>query len=439
MKKNIRKVNLISAKFSNHFSFDKEQKIFFTQDTKYSTIDDKWNLIKQGKNKILPVTIFYGANASGKSNLMLLFHQLKDFLKNSKKVSSKLRGYHPFALNDENKEKSSLLEFEFLLDEDIVCYSLLFNSSAILSERLYLNKKTLYQKNKNKISFNDKKLSEYVINEVQDTIKRKKDVLVLELLAIKECEPYVSIYDVFDNSFMSFESMRSNKDLLEELYNRKERWDKISKWLQSADLGVSHFEIEKRETPPEKKKLEKLVFEKLQSIPQFQVLENVFESMPENSYEYRLQFYHTGENGKEYPLPSGVESDGTMAFFNILVRLYPAFLNGGLFFADEIDSSLHPLLVKVLIQAFNNPRINKGGAQLICTTHNSNLLKKDVLRRDEVWFIEKDATGHSSVYPLSQFTNIRNNVDFEKWYLQGRFGGIPLGINIKDFEKLMEE
>ena len=258
------------------------------------------------------------------------------------------------------------------------------------------------------------------------------------MLAIKECEPYIHIYNVFKNSFIRFESLRNNNELLEELYQDKESWLKISQWLQSADFGISRFEIEKRETPAEKRQLKKLFLEKLQSIPQFQISEDEMEDANESLYEYILKFYHKGENGKEYPLSPGVESSGTLVFFDMLVKLYPAFLNGGLLF-DEIDSSLHPLLVKLLIQAFNNPKINKGGAQLICTTHNSNLLKKDILTRDEVWLVEKDVEGHSNVYPLSQFTNIRNNIDFEKWYLQGRFGGVPLLLDITDLEELMKE
>lgn len=439
MKKNNNKVNLISIAFSNHYSFDKEQKIFFVQDTKYSTSNENWNLIECGPNKILPVTIFYGANASGKSNLISVFHKVKAFLNNSKKVSSKLRGYHPFALNEKSKKESSLLELELTVDGDIVLYSLLFNADTILSETLSLNKKKLYKKDRETVSITDHTVSEYVVNEVKDTILRKKDVLILELLAIKECEPYINIYNIFKNSFIRFESLRNNNELLEELYRNKESWLKISQWLQSADFGISRFEIEKREKPSEKRQLERLVFEKLQSIPQFQLSEDKLEDVNESLYEYILKFYHKGEDGKEYPLSPGVESSGTLVFFDMLVKLYPAFLNGGLLFDDEIDSSLHPLLVKLLIQAFNNPKINKGGAQLICTTHNSNLLKKDILTRDEVWLVEKDVEGHSSVYPLSQFTNIRNNIDFEKWYLQGRFGGVPLLLDITDLEELMKE
>ena len=439
MKKNNNKINLISIAFSNHYSFDKKQKIFFVPDTKYSTSNENWNLIKRGSNKILPVTVFYGANASGKTNLISVFHKLKAFLNNSKKVSSKLRGYRPFALNEKSKKESSLLELELSVNNDIVSYSLLFDANTILSETLSLNKKKIYKKDKGSVVISDHTVSEYVINEVKDTISRKKDVLILELLAIKECEPYINIYNVFKNSFIRFESLQDNKELLEELYQNKESWVKISEWLQSADFGISHFEIEKREISAEKRQLKKLFLEKLQTIPQIRISEDEVEDTNESIYEYILKFYHKGEDGKEYPLSLGVESRGTLIFFDMLVKLYPAFLNGGLLFDDEIDSSLHPLLVKFLIQAFNNPKINKGGAQLICTTHNSNLLKKDVLTRDEVWLVEKDLEGHSSVYPLSQFTNIRNNIDFEKWYLQGRFGGVPLLLDITDLEELMKE
>ena len=435
MKKNT-KINLISVTFSNHYSFEKKQKIFFERDTKYPQ-RDAWKLIKRGKKEILPVTVFYGANASGKSNLMLIFNKLRPFFKNSEKVSSRLQGFRPFRLNKIAPKSESFLEFELAVGNQVILYSLLFNASEILEEKLRLDETLLYEKNRTDIHLKDDKLSKFVKLELGDTLKRKKDVLVLELLAIKECQPYVDLYDIFQNSFTHFESVDKNTKLKEMLYADRKMCEKISQWLRSADIGISHFEVERRIVPDEKRKLQKEIFDKLKTIPELNISNEPDDGYGEQ-YEYDLKFYHRGENNQEYPFGVYVESRGTVVFLGMLVKLCSAFVEGGLFFMDEIDCSLHPLLVKVLIQAFNNPKINKGGAQLICTTHDINLLKKDVLRRDEIWFIEKDLSGHSIAYPLSQFNDVRNNVDYDKGYLEGRFGGIPLLGKLADFEKLME-
>ena len=133
---------------------------------------------------------------------------------------------------------------------------------------------------------------------------------------------------------------------------------------------------------------------------------------------------HRGANQEEAEFPLAEESAGTAALFSLLVPALSALESGGTLFIDELDSSLHPLLALELVRLFNDEKRNPFGAQLIFNTHDTNLLDRSVLRRDQVWFTEKDSTGASHLYSLTDFKP-RRNENFKRGYLQGRYGAIP--------------
>lgn len=119
------------------------------------------------------------------------------------------------------------------------------------------------------------------------------------------------------------------------------------------------------------------------------------------------------------------ESLGTQAMFNFAPVLYDILKNGRVLIVDEIDKSLHPLIVRYIVSLFADSSSNKHGAQLICNTHDTNLLDLDLLRRDEIWFTERDPqTGSTSLYPLTDYSP-RKGENIENGYLVGRYGAIP--------------
>ena len=152
---------------------------------------------------------------------------------------------------------------------------------------------------------------------------------------------------------------------------------------------------------------------------------------------YNIQFEHKGINHEKYLLPIIDESYGTSQYFRYLTLFTPAFLNGGIFVIDEFDENLHPMMLAKLVEMFNNPNINIAGAQLIFTTHNTSILKSNILKRDEIWFVEKNEEGCSEVYPLTEFKAIREGFNYEKGYLEGRFGAIPYLGDIKELEAIL--
>jgi len=138
--------------------------------------------------------------------------------------------------------------------------------------------------------------------------------------------------------------------------------------------------------------------------------------------------------GKIVPLAITEESDGTRRLIHLIPALHRLRSSSAVYFIDEIDRSLHPILVRSFLESFLKS-CGGGPRQIIVTTHESNLLDQDLLRRDEIWFAEKDREGMTHLYSLMDF-KVRNDLELRKHYLQGRFGAIPYMGNV---ESLMPE
>jgi AAA15 family ATPase/GTPase len=137
------------------------------------------------------------------------------------------------------------------------------------------------------------------------------------------------------------------------------------------------------------------------------------------------------------------ESTGTQRLFALAAPVLDVLRDGRVLIIDELDSSLHPLLVRQLIGMFHNSRINKNKAQLVFSTHDTSLLDQSIFRRDQVWFTEKDSDQATNLYPLTDFSP-RKNEALEKGYLMGRYGAVPFfkeipSLLIDEYEKSSEK
>ena len=151
--------------------------------------------------------------------------------------------------------------------------------------------------------------------------------------------------------------------------------------------------------------------------------------LPQKQRDVKIRMMHevtkNEGNMKNYELNLNNESSGTQILFSFAPILKDVFENGKILVIDEIERSLHPSLVEMIIKFFHNPKINKGNAQLIFNTHDTNLLSLDIFRRDQIWFAEKDPKkGATDLYPLDDFS-VRKNENIQKGYLNGRYGAIP--------------
>ncbi|RMF70164.1 MAG: ATP-binding protein [Alphaproteobacteria bacterium] len=152
--------------------------------------------------------------------------------------------------------------------------------------------------------------------------------------------------------------------------------------------------------------------------------EEIGEEVDEPDEFQILQFAHHGKGGRKVFFEIEDESDGTLRLLTLLDPVFTALETGGSVIIDELEASLHTEAASAILRLFLSKKTNPHGAQLIATTHNTNLLNTEELRRDMVWFVEKDEEGASHLYPLSDFRT-RKEWNIERGYLQGRFGAIP--------------
>ena len=189
-------------------------------------------------------------------------------------------------------------------------------------------------------------------------------------------------------------------------------------FLQKADFNIEDYQISQIDVPGEF----------LTAIPEF-----ITKTLPDKPKAYQVLFKH--KNSDNY-LSIDEESLGTQMIFAFIPFLADSLKNKKVLIIDELDKSLHSFLVQYIVEIFNDAEINKNGSQLIFNTHDTNLLDLNILRRDQIWFTEKNSeTGESDLYSLSDFS-VRKQENVEKGYMLGRYGAVPF---IKNDFNLWEE
>ena len=188
------------------------------------------------------------------------------------------------------------------------------------------------------------------------------------------------------------------------------------KFLEKADLNIKGYKVTQ----------EKLTDDQINTMPD--IIRPFFLT---NAPVYIVNTTHI-TNGEKYDFDISEESLGTQAIFSFIPVIKDVIDNGKVLFVDELDRSLHPFIVKYIVELFNDPDLNYKNAQLIFNTHDTNLLDLELLRRDQIWFTEKNPTdGVSVLYPLDDFS-VRKSENVEKGYLLGRYGAVPFLINSFD-------
>lgn len=360
-------------------------------------------------NKILKTSLIYGPNASGKSTLLDGFNLIRTKILTSTNSEAKMH-YNPFLLSEDNN-KPSFFEVIFSLDKKTFRYSFSFDKERIIKEELVKILKSgeeklyLIRKNQDIKLYLDFKKSRDVITKTKENVlflsaaEQWANKLAMEIVSgFKE----VNILKGFnDDSYGSYTINSFNKNL--------EFKEKLIDYLKKADFCIEGGEVKKVRLP-EKLKI------------QLSGFENVPEEINTIFFEHK-KFSLEGKQIGIHRFNIGEESLGTRKFFNILGPVIDTLEKGKILFVDEFDSSLHPYLTKFIISLFENQ--NPNNAQLIVTTHDTSLLADKELNKEQFWFTEKDYFGAGKLFSLAEFKIMRNDVDFSKRYLEGRFGAVP--------------
>lgn len=399
---------LIRFSFKNFKSFKNENCL----DMEATSLKEhEYNVAKTENGEYLKVSAIYGANASGKTNVLQAFDYMKKriLVSDDSKKNSPIdeENIYSFMINND----PIALEVEILAKNNkIYKYGFEVLKDKIISEWLFekrVNKfYAIFERENNNVSMKPNKISELV------NIDERTLFLNIYSKIDRNNEDFSNVYDWFVNSTYldlgnpNFERFINNRVSLKILSNENYKKE-LLKFIKTFDSGIEGIK-----TTPDS-----------------------IEAVKSNNGIIDIEVIHKGENGELKALPFYLESNGTRKMFHLFDFFMDALKNGMVLFVDELDAKLHPLLTRYIINLFHNSDTNKGNGQLIYSTHDTVNLNKETFRRDEIWFAEKDKDGISEIYALSDYIleddknagkKVRNDATYNKDYLTGRYGAIPV-------------
>jgi len=406
----------------------KEKQILSLEATPDDSLD--YNLIDcrdkaEKKYRLLKSIVLYGANASGKSNVLDALMAFKGLVLNSHKNQKGDKLNHdPYKFDQDYKEKPTEFEITFIQNDIKFDYGLTYDRDKVIDEYLYYYPKgrrsqIFERKNTDEYKFNKDKKDQKMIEE-----RTKKNTLYLSTSTQFNYEKTSDAFEWFQKTLHGIgpgEHPGLREFTLKSIKEDGNFRKKVQKALKTADFGISDVKGETRKVP----------LDKIEEIP------SGVKDLETEAGELKWLEIKTIHKLDEIEgsLPLFKESEGTRRFFSLIGPILKALEHGEVLIIDELDTKLHHLLNKFIIKLFHDPEENSNDAQLIFTTHNTNLLDQDLFRRDQVWFTERDPkTASTDLYSLVEYSP-RKDKDIEKGYLVGRYGGIPF---LRD-EKILED
>jgi len=377
-----------------------------------------------GLQKMLRSAVIYGPNAAGKSNLFRALHFMQSFVLESHSLQEgQTIKTVPFALNEHSKNEPSEFEIFFLQDNVRYQYGFAANRMRVTKEWLLAfpegKAQRWYEREYDATEDKDKWYfgSKFSGRRQLWQEATRKNALFLSTAIQLNNEQLKPVFSWFQNKLVSIlPGTPINLKFSIDQCASAEGTLRIMDFMNSADIGISGIEVKKIPIPPMKSEM--LPPDMPQPIKEKILLEMQGKELPD------IQFLHKMDTGESVPFRFSDESDGTKRLFAFAGPWLDVLAKGRILFVDELGTSLHPLMVRFLLGLIQNQEINRYNAQLIFTTHDTSVLDTDILRRDQIWFVEKDPKQASRLYPLSDFKP-RQGEALEKGYLKGRYGALP--------------
>ncbi len=427
---------LIDYRFSNFRSF-KEMTSLSMIAGRQTTLND--NLIREYDLRVVPSAVIYGANASGKSNIIMSLAVMKDIVLSGSLESNipnlKNLELYPFAY--QSSEKPMKFEIDFIYGEkrlefgfEVQVSTFKKETRSIVSEFLtYIDKSgqktNIYTREQNKIKISKDKKALSIIEFDEKLLKQfekkiNENIDETELFLSRAFKSTISneladmVLDFFKEELVvvsDFTLKKTNLTFSLEDSPKKDffAWNKIlDGFVKNADFGPQGIAFKSNKTEDKESSSMELV----------------------SIYKY---------HDENIVIPAELmESRGTLKLVDFAIPFEKLFKSGGVFVLDEFDAAIHPELIKGILALFNDSELNKAGAQLIFTTHNPIYLNNKIFRRDQIRFVEKDADSYESViYSLADFgaEEVRNDHNYLINYFKGNYGALPF----IDFSKLLKQ
>lgn len=421
---------LLQFNFKNYKSFKDDT---FLDLTATKITDFSNHVVQVANERVLPVAAIFGANASGKSNVQEAFRYMSTYVIDSlnyggdetstKKKKTEFFKPTPFLFDATSKNAESSFEVFFIDSEEngakTYNYGFTVNNSGVCEEWLNYKAKSsrgvykrIFYRNGTEYDFSGLPAK----SKENLRIALEKETLVVSLGAKLKIPKLKFIRDWFlNNDFADFgtpiENFFLSQLIPEGFADDKSIQNKVIDFFSTFDASIIGFNVEK------------------------------IKGDGEDEERLKIDAVHKMvDSDKTVSIPLQHESAGTLKMFALYPMLQDVLTTGGVLFIDELNARLHPLLVRTFIITFLDPTINTKHAQLVFTSHDSWQLNGSMLRRDEIWFTEKDSNGISNLYSLADFVDedgakIRKDENYEKNYLLGKYGAIP---TLKHFDMFME-
>jgi len=404
---------LIEFTVGNHLSF-KDKKTLSLEASSIKEFEE--NTFKVTNYNLLKSAVVYGANSSGKSNLLKSFITMQSIVIKSAQMSSTDKiDVKPFLLNTETEIMPSYFEILILIGAERYRYGFEADETMIYSEWLFQRtsktERPLFYRDKNKIE-----VTKYFSEGVGIEEKTRENALFLS--AVDQWNGKISkkIIRWFSNQIFFFSGLvhEHRRNITIEYY--KELNNDVSDFISQFNLGFNDFKFDKNN--------QNSAFHTL--FPDVQTRHNKYDKQGKITGEHWFDLYTQ-------------ESSGTNKIFDFSGVIMAGLEIGATIIIDELDAKLHPLLTLAVVKLFNSPEHNSKNAQLIFATHDTNLLSYGAFRRDQIYFTEKNQFEETDLYSLVEYKDEngvkpRNDRSFEKDYINGRYGAIPF---IGDFSNLI--
>lgn len=433
---------VIDFSFANFRSFKDKTEFALKADSFKSKIDNTFEVEFNSGNSIslLKTAVVYGANASGKSNFIKAFLAFTWLIQNSHKFEldkQQINCYEPFELDVNTQNSPVNFKISFIIDAVKYDYEISFDKQKIVFEKLDFFPKgqvsNLFERVLSKDSdfdtielgknLVDKRIPKKIFKNQLYLSKFGVDIPHDQLTSIYRYLASIGVWNASDKRTIS-DLSKTISSLISQPENEKFK-NRLSKLIRISDTKIESISS---------KELKRENFKLPEELPE-EIVDKFYESNKIRTFSYHKVFDGKNEVGtKEFDF-NRKESTGTIVLFALGGKILQTLESGGVIVFDELDNSLHPKLCKFLIRLFNSKISNPKNAQLIFATHEVTLLDKDVFRKDQIWFAQKNKFGCSELYCANEFEDVRDNTNFELWYRTGKFGGNP---KIKEIEFIYE-
>ena len=405
---------------SNHLSIRDRQELSLTASALKDRDEGLIHCSSAPSASVVPAIVIYGANASGKTNLVDAIDAMRTVV-----LESHARGQpdggvprSPFALDAESAALPTQLDIDFVMDGVRHHYGFEASDEAFESEWLYVfpkaHRRTLFERDGDDFHFGRMLGGP---NRVISGLTRRNSLYV-SAAAQYGHEQLSKIFAYF-RTFRSVRAVAIAGERAWEHLGGNEPDRRVIEFLDMVGTGVVDYRKTKANIPGQVKHVHELLqaFAKQAQPRPIKIRTNIED-------ENRIELGHRNREGEPVYFELDRESAGTRRLLIVLDHAFRALDEGLPLCIDEIDASLHTHAAQAVVGLFCSPDTNPRGAQLVATTHDTNMMNPSVLRRDQLWFTEKDAGGATQLYPLTDIRT-RKGDNFEKGYLQGRYGAVP--------------